>query len=456
MSYSIIQKSQLEYDKRIDAEFYEPEYLRTQQLLERARHNTLAEVCDKIINFGAYSLNNFIEYLDSGVPYLFVGDIRDNYIDLSNVKFLDETLSKGLLHKSVVTEGQVLLTIAGTIGNAAVAHNLPSYTNSNQAIANLYPKKEINPYYLATFLNCKYGELQSHRYIISNVQPNLLLTQVKKFIIPIASLNDQQKIENLIIKNFELREQSKQFTKEAEDLLLEELGLKDFQQKEDLSFIVNFSDVQKSNRIDADYFQPKYERLVHAIRSVNGKKLGDLVTMKKGFEPGSEAYQEEGKLFIRVSSLSKFGLEDKDQKCLGEDLYQKLKSDFEPKIGEVLLTKDATPGISYVVKEGVEGIISGGILRLKIKQDIEPEYLALCLNSIIGKMQAERDAGGSIIAHWRPEQIKNLIIPILPQSIQQKIANLVRQSHDARKKSKELLEQAKREVEEMIEKGGED
>ena len=36
--------------------------------------------------------------------------------------------------------------------------------------------------------------------------------------------------------------------------------------------------------------------------------------------------------------------------------------------------------------------------------------------------------------------------------LEDKIADLVRQSHEARRKSKELLEQAKKEVEAMIEK----
>ena len=182
--------------------------------------------------------------------------------------------------------------------------------------------------------------------------------------------------------------------------------------------------------------------------------MGKLVTLKKGFEPGSEKYQEEGKLFIRVSSLSKNGIENKDQKYLSDELYQKLKPDYEPEVGEILLTKDATPGIAYVVKELVEGIISGGILRLKLKGDIEPEYLALCINSMIGRMQAERDVGGSVILHWKPEQIKNILVPVLPKSTQQKIAELVQKSHEARRKSKELLEEAKRKVEEMIEKEG--
>jgi len=173
--------------------------------------------------------------------------------------------------------------------------------------------------------------------------------------------------------------------------------------------------------------------------------------MKKGVEPGAEAYQDEGKLFIRVSSLSKYGIEDKDQKYLGEELYQKLKNNHEPKVGEILLTKDATPGITYVVKEQIEGIISSGILRLKIKdKEIESEYLALCLNSILGQMQAERDGGGSIITHWKPEQIKNVLIPVLSKSTQQKIADLVKESHEARSKAKELLEEAKQKVESLI------
>jgi hypothetical protein len=41
--------------------------------------------------------------------------------------------------------------------------------------------------------------------------------------------------------------------------------------------------------------------------------------------------------------------------------------------------------------------------------------------------------------------------PLLPLSIQQEIASLVQQSHEARKKAKELLEIAKRAVEIAIE-----
>ena len=173
----------------------------------------------------------------------------------------------------------------------------------------------------------------------------------------------------------------------------------------------------------------------------NIKPLGELASMKKGFEPGGDEYQDEGKLFIRVSSVSKHGLIGKDQKYISDELYQELKNNFQPKIGEILLTKDANPGIAYVLKESIEGIVASGIMRLKPDKEIESEYLALCINSIIGQMQIERDAGGSIIVHWKPEQIKKLQIPILSKPVQQKITDLVHQSHEARNKARQMLKE---------------
>jgi len=262
---------------------------------------------------------------------------------------------------------------------------------------------------------------------------------------------------NYYNQSYSLRIKSNKLFQEAENLLLEELGLSSFAKAtkdEERIYIVNFSEVKNSHRADPEYFQPKYQKLFSIIQTHYPKLLGEIASIKKGFEPGSEAYQEEGNKFIRVSNLTKLGFEEGDEKFISNDLYNKLKANFEPKVSEILLTKDGTPGISYLIKEPFEGIISGGILRLKTKTDVNAEYVSLVINSIVGQWQAQRDAGGAIIVHWRPEQIKNMLIPILPKETQQKIADLVRKSHEARKKSKDLLAQAKRKVEEMIEKGG--
>ena len=91
-------------------------------------------------------------------------------------------------------------------------------------------------------------------------------------------------------------------------------------------------------------------------------------------------------------------------------------------------------------------------MHLVLKNDgVLPEYLALVLNSQAAQLQAERDAGGSIIQHWKPSEILEVVIPILPKGTQEIIADKVAQSFALKKQSEDLLHQAKILVETEIE-----
>ncbi|OGH06240.1 MAG: hypothetical protein A2W22_05545 [Candidatus Levybacteria bacterium RBG_16_35_11] len=236
-------------------------------------------------------------------------------------------------------------------------------------------------------------------------------------------------------------------------MLLEELGIKDINLSHVSCYEVNSANTFTANRIDAEYYQPKYERIIKKIKKHPYKSIGDMFCLAKGIEPGSSVYCEEGTPFIRVSNLNKFQINNNNQQYLSDKTYSELKANYQPLQGEILLSKDATPGIAYHLKEQIEGIISGGILRLQPLYDIKKEYVCLVINSIIGQSQIERDAGGSVISHWKPSQVRHTLIPMLPDKIQNEIESLCLESHDARYQAKRLLEEAKRKVEEMIEKG---
>lgn len=91
-------------------------------------------------------------------------------------------------------------------------------------------------------------------------------------------------------------------------------------------------------------------------------------------------------------------------------------------------------------------------MHLELKTDeVLPDYLALALNSPAVQLQAERDAGGSIIQHWKPSEILDVVIPVLPKNIQQTISDKVQQSFALRVESEVLLEKAKILVEQEIE-----
>lgn len=207
-----------------------------------------------------------------------------------------------------------------------------------------------------------------------------------------------------------------------------------------------------SGRLDSEYYQAKYERNETVIKSKPYARLKDIVAIKKSIEPGSGAYRESGIPFIRVSNLSPFGISQSEVFLDSKDFKKGELESLYPKANTILLSKDGSVGISYCLENDLECVTSGAILHLTIKNQalILPQYLSLVLNALPTKLQAQRDSGGSIIAHWKISEIENLLIPLLGLSIQEKIESKITQSLALRAKSKELLEKAKARVEEKI------
>lgn len=274
--------------------------------------------------------------------------------------------------------------------------------------------------------------------------------EVKEIEIPVLNIDLQRKIQECFTRANTLRVLSKTTYSEAELILHKELDI-------DLSTMVNttitqkrFSDFVNSGRLDAEYYQPKYDDLFSRLGKFETKRLGEIVRIRKSIEPGSDAYQNKGIPFMRVSNLSKFGFSDTEIH-LSPDEY---KDVMRPLQNTILLSKDGSVGIAYKVEQDMDAITSGAILHLTITDDeFMPDYLTLVLNSVIVGMQAERDAGGSIIQHWKLSEIENVIIPKLSQEIQQEITNKVRESFALRNESKRLLNLAKTAVETAIEQG---
>jgi type I restriction enzyme S subunit len=458
--FNVIKLSELEGEKRLDAEYYKPELRFITEILKKREIIEIGKVADVVDGPFGSSLHAE-NYVEKGIPFLRVHNVtKEGLLNLSDLVFIREE-DHERLKSSEALPGDVIITKTGWVGFATVITDDIKKCNYRADLAKirLRTTTRLDPYFVSMFLNSKYGRLQTKRLMSGARGDRILATNIKKIVIPYLNDKFQKEIMHIYTLAIEQYKTSITLYSQAESLLLEELGLKDFKPKYEKTYTAKLSYAFSAHRIDAEYFQPAYEEVIEKLRE-NNIELQPLrkfiLSIQKGIEPGSEKYQDEGKSFIRVSNLSKYGFTDRDQKYLSEELYMQLRETYEPKQGDFLLTKDATPGIAYVVKEQIEGIISSGILRLQINEnEIDKEYLALCINSIIGKMQVERDCGGSVILHWKPEQVKRLQIPLLSFSIQQEIASLVQQSHEARKEAKELLEVAKKAVEIAIEEGEE-
>lgn len=355
--------------------------------------------------------------------------------------------------------GDVLINIVGAttdvIGRTSlIIDNFPK-ANITQAMAFCRVKQNIlKQEYLFIFLQTYYGQIQVKRLARPTGQYNLNLDEIAKIIIPKLDNNFQSQIETFVKTSYQKLQDSKNLYKEAESLLLKELDLVDFTPKNENIAIKSFKDsFMQTGRLDSEYYQTKYDELIEHIKKANFDKLNNIVNIKKSIEPGSEAYQNEGIPFIRVSNITKYGISDTDIYLSKNILKVEDLEKLYPTKDTILLSKDGTVGIAYKIKNETEMITSGALLHLMIKRgDVLPEYLTLVLNSLIVQLQAQRDAGGSIIQHWKPSEIQEILIPIIDISVQKQIEEKIKKSFLLKEESKQLLDLAKKAVEIAIEK----
>ena len=446
------------YSGRIDSTFFLKEYLNHESFEFSYKLNQIAN-----IKSGTTPADRDDD-LKEGVMLLKTNNIRNNiinkYYDINY--FIYEEVNKKM-KSSELKEYDVLVNIVGAtldvVGRVGYVTNSLPKSNITQAMSFLRLKNEYKtdfiPAYLFIFLQSKFGKIQLNRHARPTGQYNLNNEELGAVRVIKLDISVQEKIEELVNISLSTLIESNQFYQSAQNLLLEHLGLKDFNPPTQTVNIKSFADsFGTSGRLDAEFYQEKYDVLVQKLKAQEYDELKNLVSVKKSIEPGSSAYDEQGLPFIRVSDYDKFQISS-PAKYLSEvycrENHETLKN-LLPKKGTILFSKDGTVGIAHLLSEDLNGISSGAILHLKVKDKrVLPEYLTLVLNSFAVQMQAERDVGGSIIQHWRVEEIKEVVIPIISMEIQTQIADLIRQSDRLRQKSQALLEEAKRKVEQAIE-----
>lgn len=450
---SIINSDKLEGATRLEAEYYQPAYLSLMNSLKRistAQLGSFAFVTDGI--------HASIDYDDSSSIYcLSAQSIKDGLFDLSAKTMIAPSQHSKNLRTSIQC-GDVIISSMGTIGFSAVAYKemLPANAVRQVLIVRvkeLYKMDSNYPYFISAFLNSKYGMFQSIREATGNVQQHLFIDKVVNFKVP--QLPNMEDIGG-IYKRAEIKFiESNNLYSQAETLLLEELSIKDIDLSHDPCYEVDSADSISVNRIDAEYYQPKYERIIAVIK--NSKygwcKLSDRITnITDKYDPHKEP--EKDFRYIELSNINPSnGVIDGYSELKGKNLPSRARmlvregdviiSSVEGSIDKVALVDNIHDGC----------IASTGFFVFRAKENTLPEYVLPLCKSVLIQKQLEKLSSGTILTAVPKNLVESIIIPNMPKEAQVKIADLIHQSHAARRKAKALLEEAKRMVVEMIEKG---
>ncbi|BAU42509.1 hypothetical protein [Leptolyngbya sp. O-77] len=167
MESQLLSIDYLKLQPRWDFRYFDPKYLEVERLLHEGKYplEPLEKFTRQIQNFGAYSLCNLLKWVEDGdsVPYLRITNLKEDGIDWTDVLRIEPEVHKQL-PKSKVYPGDILYSMAGTIGLAVLAAESLGVCNSNQAIAKIRLKPDsLNPNYLVAFLNSRLGRYQSER-----------------------------------------------------------------------------------------------------------------------------------------------------------------------------------------------------------------------------------------------------------------------------------------------------
>ena len=452
MQYSVISYSQVKKYKRLDADFYDPRILLRLRCIEKHNSKILAEFGLKIVSGPFGSSLKSKDYITDGVPFIRISDLSDFFISEDNLIYISEE-NNSRLKSSQLNVGDLVLSKVGNIG--VVSQVTDDIGNCNISENNIGIRFNDNVsrkqrHYALTFLNSIFGQTQIIRAISGNVQPKLNVSDIEG--VKIAELSDDlvSLVSQCVELSFSKNRKTIESHKEAENLLLDTLNLSNWQPRHQLSFTGSFKEVDDADRIDAEYFQPMYDELVKKLEALptGTKLLGDIVNLNdKNFNPeDTKEYR-----YIELSNISTNGEVTGHTEAPGGELPSRARRKVNK--GDVIVSsvEGSLDSVALISEEYDVALCSTGFYVLH-SDSINPETLLVLMKSKIGQIQLKKGCNGTILTAINKDEIKKIVLPIIPSTLQQKIKKQISRMYEAKTKSKALLEIAKRGVEIAIEK----
>jgi restriction endonuclease S subunit len=458
--WSIVLLTDLSKTLRFDAEYYKPEYLDNIDFILHKCPYPVRELGDLILSISGGATPDGADYQKTGIPFLRVQNIMPNYLNLEDVVYIYPEVHNGELQRSRLFPGDVLLTITGvSYGKSAYVPLDLGEANINQHSVRMSFVKELLPEYISTFLNCKYGKLQSDMKITGVTRPALDYGEIQTILIPVLPLSKQISIEQLVKKSEECRKKAKILYDEAENLLFHELGLDNLDLSTQKTYIANFSETVEGDRFDAEYFQPKYYRVLDAIKSTKPKEIipfGILLdSITNGQTPLHHNLSQGDITFLTAEHIFDFRINyDSEKRVLNEHHQNKLKK-TQLHESDILITIKGRVGNAAVVENLSKSVnINQDVALLRLQEKYNPYYISGFINSIVGKALTEQISTGQINPFLGLGKLQQLPIPIFETSCMDKIGEKIKQKiHEAfqmQQEAENLLEEAKHRVEQMI------
>ncbi len=442
---------------RFDSDYFQKKYLQIdKEIEEKAEYFKSFSDFELSVDASAFYPSLEPYYGSGNIPFLRVKDV-DTHIDYECCIRIPEEIAKSKSFKTlqIITAGDIVITKGGSIARIGLIEKDTAVTRDLIFInSSILPEQDYKFLFLYLLSSISYNQLI--RSSSMTAQPHLTITLVRNLKLFSPSSN----FKKIVVKTYEasikLLDDSKKQYKKAENLLLESLGLIDFEPSKEPVNIKNFKEsFVSSGRLDAEYYQKKYDDLEVKIKQNSNFKLISQIRTEnfRGLQP---VYVENGNLdVINSKHILDKTLDYGNFEKTSLDYWVKQKRARVFKEDILTYTTGANIGRTQVYNIENKALASNHVNIVRLKDGYNANYIGFVMNSQIGRMQTEQLSAGSAQAELYPKDIDNFLIPIIDETKQVEIMKFLNESDVLKKQSEKLLDLAKIALEKAIEENEE-
>ena len=145
------------------------------------------------------------QFTDSGIPFLLVSNIKENYINYETYKFIDEQTYRHLIKRTPVETGDLLLSTVGSYGHPAIVQGTQRFCFQRH-IAFLKPIRErVNSVYLHQAILSDNVQEQIEKSVLGVAQKTLNLSAIRRLVIPYPPIEKQNSFASFVQRVDKLR-----------------------------------------------------------------------------------------------------------------------------------------------------------------------------------------------------------------------------------------------------------
>ncbi|MCG6190886.1 N-6 DNA methylase [Maribellus maritimus] len=134
------------------------------------------------------------KYVETGYPLITSKNVKDGYIDYSNVNYISKDDYDKINQRSYVDDGDIIMPMIGTIGNPIVVKKEKEFAIKNVALIKFYENSKINNHYLRAILGSDNFSEHYNNSSSGSTQKFISLSFIRNLEIPLPPLSVQEEI----------------------------------------------------------------------------------------------------------------------------------------------------------------------------------------------------------------------------------------------------------------------